>query len=96
MHLPVEDFEPLRVEYLESFYDSVLMLDGSPEAFRALIELLDAALIHGETVPTLDNSTTRVLRTARDSGLPPVRLFFTIERGTIKFMHVAHYVENEP
>ncbi|HJQ38505.1 MAG TPA: hypothetical protein VKB93_15310 [Thermoanaerobaculia bacterium] len=96
MHLHLEDAEPLRVQYLEPFFDSFVALHDSPETFRAFVELLDQAILQGDAVPTLENSKMRVLRTAADSGLPPLRLFFFIEHGTMKFMFVAHYQEDEP
>ena len=75
---------------------SAILLDVSPETFRAVVELLDHAILQGAAVPTLENSRMRVLRTAGGSGVPPLRLYFFIEHGTLKFTYVGHYHEDEP
>ena len=96
MHWHQEDSEPLCLEFRGTFFASFMALEDSPETFRAFVELLDEAILQGEDVPTLENSRTRVLRTSGDSGVTPLRLFFSIEHGTLKFMYVGHYNEDEP
>jgi hypothetical protein len=96
VHLHLVDPAPLRVEYVEPFFfDSYLMLDGSSQTFCAVVELLDEAIREGETVSAVEDSTMRVLR-AGATGMRPIRLFFFIEHGTLKFTHVEHYDESEP
>ena len=43
MHLHLADSE-LNVEYLEAFFDAYLLLDDSPETFRAMVDFLDEAI----------------------------------------------------
>jgi hypothetical protein len=96
--LQLQDAAPLGVEYVESFFDSYFRLADSFGTFRAVVELLDNAILMAETVPLVRSSPRmRILRTTTsDSGLPALRLYFTVEDGTLTFMHVEHYDENEP
>jgi hypothetical protein len=93
--LHLQDPAPLRVEYDEWFFDTFMLLDGSAATFRAVMELLDHALLEGEGVPLVRTSNMRVLRTTADSGLPLVRLYFSIEYGKLTYVLVQYYNEHE-
>ena len=88
MAYPLRALFDLRVELLDSFWDSFLLLDDSPETFRALMELLFEVGANPEEAPLLGETRLRVMLTTRESGLAPLRLFFFIEDGAIQIMHV--------
>ena len=44
----------------------------------------------------LRTSKMRVVRTPVGSCSRPMRLFFFIEHGTLKYVHIEHYDENHP
>jgi hypothetical protein len=91
--LQLQDAAPLGVEYVESFFDSYFRLADSFGTFRAVVELLDNAMLMAETVPLVRGSPRmRILRTTTsDSGGPALRLYFFIEHEMLTFMHVEHY-----
>ena len=87
----------LRVEYLDPFYDSFLLLDDSPETFHSLVALLDDTVAVAETVPPWDaDMSIRVMVTDPDGDLVLLRVYFFIEDRAIKFMKVQHYRADEP
>ena len=95
MHLHLAETE-LNVVYLDTFFDAYLRLDDAPETFRAMVNLLDEAITGGEKMPPLRTSKMRVVRTPVGSCSRPMRLFFSIEYGTLRFVHIEHYDENHP
>ncbi|PYQ30403.1 MAG: hypothetical protein DMF56_06210 [Acidobacteria bacterium] len=95
-HQHLEKFEPLNVEYRETFFDAYLRLDVSSETFRALMNLLDKAIKDGEEVRRLSTSKLRVIRTPAGSCLRPMRLYFLVEHRTLHFVHIEYYDEDYP
>jgi hypothetical protein len=85
---PLREPEDLGVEYLDSFWDSFLLLDHSPGTFRALMELLWEASAHPEASPLFEDTRMRIMLTEPDSGLPPLRLYYFIENGAIHMTEV--------
>ena len=96
MHLQLEDFERLDFECFEAFLYSYLLLDNSRETFTAFMDLLEQAFIGGESVRVLRSSKIRVVRTPVGSCAHPMRLYFFVEHGTVKYVHIEHYDENHP
>jgi len=86
----------LRVEYLDPFYDSFLLLDDSPETFHALVVLLDDTIDAAEEVPLVDDTDMRAMVTEPGGDLVLLRVYFFIEDGTIKIIKVEHYRADEP
>lgn len=85
---PLRELFDLRVELLDTFWDSFLSLDESAATFSALMELLFEATTHPESAPTVRGTRLRVMVTTPESGLPRLRLFFFIEDGAIQIMFV--------
>jgi len=83
-----------RVDYLDSYYDSLVKLDDSNETHDALDKLLSVATLESEDPPPLHGMDMRVVRT--EPGNPPLRLFYFIEKGTVNIVHVETYDELEP
>ena len=97
MYLHLEDDTLIGVEYAESFFDSFFRLEDSLAAFRAFVELFDEAILLAEVVPTVEGAPRiRLLRTKSGSGWSAVRLYFFIEYGMLKLVHVEHYDDTEP
>jgi hypothetical protein len=94
--LDLEDLAPLGVAFADAFFDAYLLLDDSAETFSVLIGLLDEAIKDGEDVRPLNRSRWRVVRTPVGSCRRPMRLYFRIEEGTVRFAYVEHYDENQP
>jgi len=86
----------LRVEYLDPFYDSFLLLDDRPETFHALVVLLDDTVHAAETVPLVGDTDMRVMVTDPEGDLVLLRVYFFIEDGAIQIMKVQHYRADEP
>ena len=78
----------LRVEYLEPYYDSVLMLGDSPEMLEALDALIAAATLRPRASPSIEETRMRVFRVDPGPGLIPLRLFYWLEDDTVWIMHV--------
>lgn len=84
----------LRVEFLDPYYDSLARLDDSPETNEAVRTLEADLMLNPEGNPPLDG-LLRGLKTEPAAGLPPLRLFYYIEHGTVKVIHIEPYDEDE-
>jgi hypothetical protein len=93
---PLRKPDYLRVELLDTFWDSFLLLDLCQGTFAALMELLFVVSTRPETVPPLEGKRVRLLLTTPESGLPPLRLFFFIENGAVQVIQVDQYGDFEP
>ena len=85
----------LSVEFLDSFWDSFLLLDDSPETYEALLDLLAEAVMRPWMARPVEPTRLRVLLTAPDSGLPPLRLYYFFSEEGTQIAHVNTYDELE-
>jgi hypothetical protein len=82
-----------RVEYTDAYYDSVSMLDDSPETRRAQDFLLYEATNYPERNLPLTNMFMRVVKTDGRGGFRPLRLCYFIEDGCVYIMHIEPHDE---
>jgi len=78
-----------RVVFLDVYYDSVAMLDDSPETAAAVALLEYEAAYYPERTPPLAGMYMRVIRTAS----PGLRLFYWIEDDVVNIIHIEPYDE---